>query len=210
MSHETARRNYNRLSRWYDLFSASERRFTETGLSLLNVQPGERVLEIGFGTGHSLVTLAQSVGETGKVYGIDISDGMLELAQQRVRGAGLASRTELKLADATALDYPPESLDAILMSFTLELFDASDLPRVLGECTRTLRRGGRLGVVSMAKQDSPTVRLYEWAHRRWPEMLDCRPIDAQAEISSAGFEIGETLVRSTWGLPVDIIIARKA
>ena len=46
MNHEIARRNYDRLSRWYDLFSSSERRFTEIGYKLLNVCPGEKVLEI--------------------------------------------------------------------------------------------------------------------------------------------------------------------
>jgi predicted methyltransferase len=51
----------------------SEAPARQAGLDLLAVQPGEKVLEVGFGTGHCLVALAQAVAPTGKVYGIDIA-----------------------------------------------------------------------------------------------------------------------------------------
>jgi ubiquinone/menaquinone biosynthesis C-methylase UbiE len=73
MSRDATRANYDRLSRWYDSFSSSERRFTETGLRLLDPKPDEAILEIGFGTGHALAALAQ----TARVWGIDLSPGML-------------------------------------------------------------------------------------------------------------------------------------
>ncbi len=57
------RATYDRLSRWYDLLTgASERRFRNLGLCELDVRPGERVLEIGPGTGQALVVLAQAAG----------------------------------------------------------------------------------------------------------------------------------------------------
>jgi len=81
-SKEEAKRFYDRISRAYDYFAgAFERRYTKVAAELLSVQKGETVLEIGFGTGHGLNRLAKSVGKTGKVYGVDISTGMLEVAR---------------------------------------------------------------------------------------------------------------------------------
>jgi ubiquinone/menaquinone biosynthesis C-methylase UbiE len=74
-----ARGNYNRLSRWYDLFSdSSEAKYRQMGIQLLALQSGEQVLEIGFGTGHCLSAFAKSVAPQGWVCGIDLSDGMAE------------------------------------------------------------------------------------------------------------------------------------
>ena len=82
---EQTRQNYDRMSRWYDLFAASERRFTESGLHILGVKSGDRVLEIGFGTGKSLVALAQRVGNSGLVAGLELSPGMIEVARKRMQ-----------------------------------------------------------------------------------------------------------------------------
>src|SRR5215208_4631175 len=124
-SKEAARASYNRLSRWYDLIAGStEKKYRDWGLEKLAAQPGENVLEIGFGTGHCLVALAKSVGPTGRVVGLDISDGMLAIARDRVGQEGLSGRVDLHLGDAAHLDFlEAGSLDGVFMSFTLELFD---------------------------------------------------------------------------------------
>ena len=73
---QEAAASYTRLSKWYDrLGRSSEGPHIAEGLRLLDVQPGERVLEVGFGTGHSLIALAHAVGSTGQVIGIDLADG---------------------------------------------------------------------------------------------------------------------------------------
>ena len=103
---EMARASYNRMSRWYDLLAGpSERKYREIGLRKLSASQGEMILEIGFGTGHGVVALAQSVGESGKVYGIDISDGMLNVARSRVDRAGLSERVDLRRGDAAQLPF---------------------------------------------------------------------------------------------------------
>jgi demethylmenaquinone methyltransferase/2-methoxy-6-polyprenyl-1,4-benzoquinol methylase len=207
-----AQNAYDTMSEWYDLLAGgSEQRFKEQGLQMLGVQAGETVLEIGFGTGRSLLKLARSVGTSGKVYGIDISSGMYRLSQSLLRKAGLADRAELKIGDAVALPFPSESIDAIFISFTLELFDTPEIPVVVAECRRVLHRGGRLCVVSMTKKDRSgiMVGLYEWAHRTFPAWVDCRPIRAQLFLREAGLDILEKKELSMWGLPVEILLAKR-
>jgi ubiquinone/menaquinone biosynthesis C-methylase UbiE len=91
-----AKESYDKISCFYDYFAGVfEKKFRNMALDRLNVKREETVLEIGFGTGHCLKRVAELVGENGKVYGIDISSGMLEVTKQRLEGAGLLDRVEL-------------------------------------------------------------------------------------------------------------------
>src|SRR5512141_881309 len=84
-SKQQAMAAYDRLSRWYDWLSASsEQPLAELGLKKLNASAGETVLEIGFGTGHALLSLAGVVGSAGRVFGIDISPGMFKVAREKI------------------------------------------------------------------------------------------------------------------------------
>jgi demethylmenaquinone methyltransferase/2-methoxy-6-polyprenyl-1,4-benzoquinol methylase len=213
-SKEAARASYNRLSRWYDAIAGStEKKYRDWGLEKLSAQPGEKILEIGFGTGHCLIALANAVGSQGQVIGLDISDGMLAIARERLRQAGLNERADLHLGDAAKLDFIESgSLDAVFMSFTLELFDNPEIPRVLQECHRILKPGGRIAVVSMTKTSPPgvAVRMYEWFHEVMPNYADCRPIFARRALEQSGFMIRDLSVSSMWGLPVEIVLGQKS
>jgi len=198
---------YNKIARFYDLLAErAERPMREKGLAMLTPEAGECVLEIGCGTGHCLERLARAVGAKGKVYGLDISEEMLRLSQNLLRQKGLLDRVILTCGDAEHLPYPARSLDAIFMSFTLELFDTPKLPVVLLECYRVLRDQGRLVVVSISKESRRETLLhaFEWAHRHFPNLLDCRPIYARRAIEASGFGIHDWSVEHMW-LPVEIV-----
>ena len=212
-SKEQARAAYNKLSRWYDVLAGSfEKKPRELALRKLNVAEGERVLEVGFGTGHCIMALARSVGGSGSVAGIDISEGMLDITSRKVSEAGLADRVELRRGDATQLPFESDTFDAIFTSFTLELFDTPDIPVVLGECKRVLRQGGRICVASMSKDGEAGIllKLYEWGHRTLPSYVDCRPIFVRRALEDAGFKVVDVTKVSMWGLLGEIVVADKA
>ena len=205
------RRFYNLISPVYDLLAeSSEEPVRAAALQKLGCAPGERVLEVGFGTGHSLVALAEAVGPAGFVYGIDISEEMVKRARALLARRGLEARTELSRGDAERLPYADAFMDAVFMSFTLELFDTPAIPRVLAECRRVLRPGARIVVAGLSKQERPdlTIRLFEWTHRHLPALLDCRPIDVRTAVETAGFQVVDVALRHLW-VPVEIVLGRK-
>ena len=203
---------YDRLSRVYSIIATPfERRPKAFGLERLHVIPGESVLEIGFGTGDLVVSLARLVGETGRVSGIDLSGGMLRVAQRRVARAGLSDRVRLEQGDALSLPFPPDSFDAVFMGFTLELFGPQQIPLVLDECRRVLRKGGRICVVAMSRlgRQNLMTSLYRWANQRFPRFVDCRPIVARDAMVAAGFRVLEAQSAVLVGLPVEVAVAQK-
>jgi demethylmenaquinone methyltransferase/2-methoxy-6-polyprenyl-1,4-benzoquinol methylase len=211
-SKDVAKASYDRMSKWYDFIAGtSEWKFVKVGLDLLRAMDGEAVLDIGFGTGKSVLAIARSVGSSGRVYGLDISEGMQKVASDRINQAGLSERVDLKIGDAVKLPFEDDFFDAVFMSFTLELFDTPEIPIVLQECNRVLRSGGRMVVVTMSKkgEEGIAVRLYEWAHEKLPNYVDCRPIYVADSLSEAGFRVSEKIGMKMWGLPVDAVLAKK-
>lgn len=199
---------YNKIASVYDLLAEhSEQPMREKGLKLLAVRRGERVLELGFGTGHCLVELARAVGRDGKVLGVDLSENMLALADELLRKKRLTRRVELHCGDAEHLPFEPGSIDAVFASFTLELFDTPELPKVLAEWRRVLKPGGRLVVVAVSKEGPPgfVLKAFEWTHKHFPNLVDCRPIHVRHAMEVAGFEIREAVVDQMW-VPVEIVL----
>jgi len=207
-----ARSTYSRLSRWYDLVEGHwERRAQRLTLDALDVRPGERVLEVGFGTGHVLAWLARAAGRDGLVAGIDLAPGMVRVTRPRLARAGLPRVPVLVEGDAEHMPLGDASFDAVYSSFVLELFDTPEIPRVLAECRRVLCPGGRLAVVTLTRAGRDPLgfrRLYDRGHERFPELLDCRPIYPRADLEAAGFRILHDRLLTIWGLPVEAVMGQ--
>lgn len=211
-SKEQAKSAYDRMSRWYDLLAGGfEGKHRTAGVRKLNPSEGDVVLEVGFGTGHSILALADAVGTSGKVYGIDISQGMFNVTRSRIEKAGLTARVVLECGDAAQLPFDTGFFDSVFMSFTLELFDTPEIPIVLSQCRRVLRSDGRICVVAMSKKGKPNAitRLYEWFHEKLPQYVDCRPIYVQESLQSAGFHIVDATGLALLGLKGEIVLAGK-
>jgi len=202
---------YNKISKVYDLLAEhSEGPVRKAALDILAPQPGESALEIGFGTGHCLIDLALAVGKTGRVYGIDLSEEMLGLAEKLLKKKNLLNRVDPRCGDAVDLPFVDNSIDALFMSFTLELFDTPEIPKVLHECRRVLRTGGRVVAASISKEqhDGFILKAYEWTHQHFPNFLDCRPIFVARAFEAAGLPVKVQEFRKMW-VPVEIVLAVK-
>jgi len=200
-SREETRAFYDKIAGVYDLLADhSEQPVRRAGLKMLDAHTGERILEIGFGTGHSLIELARAVGPSGKVYGVDLSEKMVQMAEALVRKQGLQDRIELVCGDALHLPYESGSFDGVFMSFTLELFDTPEIPDVLAECRRVLRTAGRIVAVGMSRvaPGGLVTDVFEWTHRHFPNYLDCRPILVQQALEDAGFQIAADEIMKMW------------
>ena len=207
-----AKRFYDRISRIYGwMTGAFERKHGEKALELLSITGGETTLEIGTGSGHCFERMARLVGDGGGCCGVDISTGMLKMTRDRLLRSGLADGAGLCCADAVRLPFQDASFDAILMAFTLELFDTPEIPQVLEETRRVLKPGGRIAVVSLSKEGkaSTAMRWYEWAHRKWPRYADCRPICVERSMTACGYAVRSRARARMAGLPLDTVLAIK-
>ena len=200
--HAEARENYNAISRWYDLFTGSEKQFTDIGIQMLDVQADESVLEIGCGTGHALAEFTQ---KSKRIYAIDIAEKMLQIAKKKLNNRQVL----FCQANGLSLPFSTNQFDVVFISFTLELFDTPEIPIILKESKRVLTDSGRIAIVSLAKQDKTAVHIYEWFHRKMPTIVDCRPIYLQSILSESGFHTQKSVIKTMWGLPVEIVVAEK-
>jgi SAM-dependent methyltransferase len=130
--------------RWVARQGAQEARNAEVATLLLaaaRAAPGERVLDIGCGTGATALPFAEAVGPQGHVTGIDISEPMLAVARQRVAERGFGN-IALLLADAQVHPFPPASFDLLTSRFGVMFF--ADPTAAFRNLRRALRPGGRL------------------------------------------------------------------
>jgi len=125
--------------RIYELYDVSPERWIRWLFDRLALAPGERVLEIGCGTGNLWRENAARVPERVALVLADLSPGML--AEARTRLAALPFCFELREADAQALPFPDESFELVIANHML--YHVPDRARALREVRRVLRRGGR-------------------------------------------------------------------
>jgi arsenite methyltransferase len=111
--------------------------------ALAELHAGEVVLDLGSGGGIDVLLSAKRVGPTGKAYGLDMTDEMLELARRNQREAGVEN-VEFLRGEIEAIPLPDASVDVIISNCVINL--SGDKRRVLAEAFRVLKPGGRFAV----------------------------------------------------------------
>ncbi|GJM43180.1 MAG: hypothetical protein DHS20C21_00220 [Gemmatimonadota bacterium] len=132
-------------------------------LGALGPARGERVLDVGAGPGFLAASIAEAVGDSGSVCGVDVSEPLLTIARSR---SGDQPHTEFRYGDATQLPYPDEALDAVVSTQVLEY--VPDVEAALAEIHRVLRVGGR---VALLDTDWDSIVWHSSDHGRMTRVL---------------------------------------
>jgi demethylmenaquinone methyltransferase/2-methoxy-6-polyprenyl-1,4-benzoquinol methylase len=151
---------YDRAARRYDLqhsfFTASS---DQRGRELLvekAVSPGDKVLDLGAGTGSTALLAAEKTGASGKVVLFDASEGMLAVARDKATEARIQDRIEIEIGDMLDLPFDDNSYDAVLSTYSMcPVYDPAKAAR---EAYRVTKPGGRIGIAHSTDPENPVVR----------------------------------------------------
>lgn len=151
---------YDRLNRVISL--GRDRRWRAVAVEMSGVRPGDNVADVGCGTGDFSFDFARAVGQEGRVVGLDVSPGMLEVAAVKRAEADVPWLT-LHRANASATGLPDGWADVVGMGWVLR--NVGDRAPVYVELQRVLRPGGRFVCIDMSRPSNPVSRAGNWVYR---------------------------------------------
>jgi phosphatidylethanolamine/phosphatidyl-N-methylethanolamine N-methyltransferase len=150
-------RVYSNYASVYDhIFGKVFHEGRESAVRNLNVPPGERILEVGVGTGLSLPLYPSHC----RVTGIDLSSGMLEKARERAAAHRLA-HVELHQMDAGNMKFPDDSFDTVVAAYVVTA--VPDYRKVMAEMIRVCRSGGRIILLNHFSNGNKLIAAVEKA-----------------------------------------------
>lgn len=168
-------------------------RFRAWTLKQAQLRPGERVLDVGCGTGVLTRLAAEAVGPPGQVVGIDPGPAMIAVARRKAAQTG--SRAQFRLAPIERLPFPDASFDLVLSSLMLHHLPPDVKRAGLAEVYRVLKPGGRLLAVDLDRPAHPLWWLLCWPLRLMPNIAPQLRGELPACLRAAGFAPVEVCAR---------------
>jgi len=170
MQIESVKAAYRRYAAVYDaVFGPVLQPGRKAVVQALRVRPGERVLEVGVGTGLSLPLYPRDV----KITGIDVSREMLEKARRRVARRRLANVEALLEMDAEKMDFADASFDKVVAMYVVSVVERP--ARLLEELHRVCRPDGEIFLVNHVRSDNRFVAAVEKGLARFSDKLGFHP-----------------------------------
>jgi phosphatidylethanolamine/phosphatidyl-N-methylethanolamine N-methyltransferase len=170
MQIEAVKAAYRRYASVYDaLFGPVLQPGRKAVLQALRCRPGERVLEVGVGTGLSLPLYPPDV----RITGIDLSREMLAKARSRVERRGLENVDGLYEMDANAMDFPDASFDKVVAMYVVSI--VQEPARLLAELHRVCKPDGEIYMVNHVRSDNPIVSAVEKSLARFSDHIGFHP-----------------------------------
>ena len=156
------RRMFNRIAPKYDQLNriislGLDRSWRKRALHLLTPYAPQRVLDVATGTGDLAIEIIQTISSAKEVVGVDISEEMMRVGQEKVHQAGLDTKISFERQDCTAMTFETDSFDAATIAFGIRNF--SDIPTAAAELHRVLRTGGVLIIAELSVPTNPLLRL---------------------------------------------------
>src|SRR5271169_4041455 len=154
--------------------------------ALIDLRPGETVLDLGSGGGIDVLLSARRVGPSGKAYGLDMTDDMLALARENQRKAG-ATNVEFLKGEIENIPLPDNSVDVVISNCVINL--SADKSKVLREAFRVLRPGGRFAVSDVVVRGEVPASVRQ-SMLLWVGCIAgaLEESDYRAKLRAAGFE----------------------
>ncbi len=154
--------------------------------ALVDLRPGEVVLDLGSGGGIDVLLSARRVGPSGKAYGLDVTPEMLMLARKNLDEAGVAN-VEFLEGSIEEIPLPDDTVDVILSNCVINL--SPDKDRVLQEALRVLKPGGRFAVSDMVFPEEPPASVRRSVESWAGCVAGALTADEyRAKLEAAGFE----------------------
>jgi ubiquinone/menaquinone biosynthesis C-methylase UbiE len=178
---------YKKVASIYDVWGQlTESKARKRCLDLADIRDGESVLEVAVGTGLAFVEIL-GLNPTGKNEGIDLTEEMLDRAQEKAQRLGVTNYS-LNTGDAYNLQYSDDSFDVVINNYMFDLLPENDFSAVLTEFRRVLRPGGRLVMVNMTKPEHWYNSVWEMIYRMNPAWVGgCRGVFLGPYLESVGF-----------------------
>lgn len=187
---------YRNYAGWYDvIFGATLEPGRRAAIAAVNTRPGQRILEVGVGTGLSLAAYRKDA----EIVGIDLSREMLEQARRRVERLGLAQVRELLEMDGERMAFADHSFDVVMGMYVVGV--TPNPARLMSEMRRVCKPGGDIVVINHFASQHPLVRPIEEALSPLSMRIGFRPNMELDEVTAlAGMEPVEVRNINLFGL----------